>query len=700
MDEEADLALLDQHLLKTNQLGQRMTNILGQLDTRLSRLDKAIAPLGIQPLTRKDAEIEAILSYLSGGPLTAPTTTPAPSRSAPSSRQVSSASTSASTAKGYSLDPSAASTTQSSSSKPASATARNPALAHLTPIPSAASSRAASPADDTALLHRGPDIMSLGEYFGALDGVVEDLERMWKGLVEGRGGAREAGVADLSKLVETGFSGMVQLLLKLAKDGQGRIFDVDTLLNNGPPTPPNLFPPLNTLLPLTTKLTAYLFPPNPTPKTAGIIQPIFEDAVTKFAALRGDWICRSLSGLASRVEEADEGGIWENGGREKVGGLVTMWEAVLAAAEAETMLITTLFPNHPPPTLLAQTLSHPVTLAHKTLAPTLTTLKRSLSQHTFTALELYAALSRLQVQWDSTLSACLSRTNSPVSVDTKDLVSSLNQPVATLRSLSLRSFPETLADIRTARADGTPPTSAVSEVTYSTIGYLESLVQYESTVESLLAKSISERSWLMGMKEPPSSVRNAGEEGGIVKFFIADVLGTLLIHLQDKSKAMRRPIGQAFMLNNASHIRTTLIIQSNSDITGPGAESMLNKAVRDARGQYISEFTALTALLTAPPHSQHTAARFGVSVPTSERQTLKDASHAFFDKLQELEGLCAQFPLNRQDPEMRDSVAREVEGIVRGGYEGFAGRCQSKGAEKYLRGTADDVARRVQAIFR
>lgn len=68
MDEEADLALLDQHLLKTNLLSQRMTGqlafpvevhqltligILAQLDTRLSRLDKTIAPLGIQPLTRK-----------------------------------------------------------------------------------------------------------------------------------------------------------------------------------------------------------------------------------------------------------------------------------------------------------------------------------------------------------------------------------------------------------------------------------------------------------------------------------------------------------------------------------------------------------------------------------------------------------------------------------------------------------------------
>lgn len=127
---------------------------------------------------------------------------------------------------------------------------------------------------------------------------------------------------------------MTQLFLKLSKDGMGRTFDVDTLLNNGPPTPPNLFPSLNTLLPLTTKMTVYLNPANPTPKTLSIIQPIFEDAVSQFARLRGDWMCRSLNALAIKVEEADEGGIWENqGGRGKVGNIMSIWEAIMHAAE-------------------------------------------------------------------------------------------------------------------------------------------------------------------------------------------------------------------------------------------------------------------------------------------------------------------------------------------------------------------------------
>lgn len=55
--------------------------------------------------------------------------------------------------------------------------------------------------------------MALGEYGGALDAVIGDLERMWKGFVDGRGGAREAGVRDLvSNSPWNGFSGYDSVL--------------------------------------------------------------------------------------------------------------------------------------------------------------------------------------------------------------------------------------------------------------------------------------------------------------------------------------------------------------------------------------------------------------------------------------------------------------------------------------------------------
>lgn len=67
----------------------------------------------------------------------------------------------------------------------------------LEPIPSAPGSGVATPADESAILVRGPDIMALGEFTNAFDSVAADLERMYRGFKEGRGGAREAGVRDL-----------------------------------------------------------------------------------------------------------------------------------------------------------------------------------------------------------------------------------------------------------------------------------------------------------------------------------------------------------------------------------------------------------------------------------------------------------------------------------------------------------------------
>ena len=94
--------------------------------------------------------------------------------------------------------------------------------------------------------------------------------------------------------------------------------------------------------------------------------------------------------------------------------------------------------------------------------------------------------------------------------------------------------------------------------------------------------------------------------------------------------------------------------------------------------QYLGEWNTLVGTLTVT----HTP-RFGPNpLGSSERSNLKEGATAFFDKLAELERICLEYPLNRQDPDMRDRVAKDVEDVVVGGYRGFYGRCQGKGVEK------------------
>lgn len=74
--------------------------------------------------------------------------------------------------------------------------------------------------------------MALSEFTSAMDSVIADLERMAKGLRDGRGGAREAGVRDLSRLVEVGAEGLVGLIAKLVQEGS-KTLDVQDMLDRG-----------------------------------------------------------------------------------------------------------------------------------------------------------------------------------------------------------------------------------------------------------------------------------------------------------------------------------------------------------------------------------------------------------------------------------------------------------------------------------
>lgn len=167
-------------------------------------------------------------------------------------------------------------------------------------------------------------------------------------------------------------------------------------------------------------------------------------------------------------------------------------------------------------------MSHPLNLVNSTLQPTLNTIKRSLSSHTFLALDLYQSLMRTQAKWDAALNKCFSMTRADTTAEpARDLLGAITSPISTLRGLVLRSFPELLVDVRTAPT-GQGTTSAISDSTHSTLTYLETLPAYERTVEGLLGRSQSERSWLMGAKDPPSPAKTAKDEGGIVNLFVGE----------------------------------------------------------------------------------------------------------------------------------------------------------------------------------
>lgn len=213
--------------------------ILSQLDSRLSRLDKTIQPLGIREKATFQSNVDAMLDILDPGgarptvkrqeshggsnghgspslsarsPLMTRTEVDGSSPVArnPPQRHVSIMDRTRAIDRRDKL-PRWAEDAAARQSHVSTAGARSPAPTIATDVTSLrqeASPIATTPVGtEKAILARGIDPMAPGEFFGAMQNVIEDIERMDRGIAEGRGGSREAGINELVSVPLSGTDG-------------------------------------------------------------------------------------------------------------------------------------------------------------------------------------------------------------------------------------------------------------------------------------------------------------------------------------------------------------------------------------------------------------------------------------------------------------------------------------------------------------
>jgi len=248
--------------------------ILSRLDSRLSRLDKTIAPLGIRDMARLQANIDAALNQLTAPPgeagsrpqmppqvrqgsygsisnghgasgsaaasiahstaghsvsghsgsvstlSTEPTglglsgtQLPSPHRAAPvrepsqtsileRTRAVPTRDTLPRWTDSPGARNSTMSRTPSNQTVPTTQTQRSPAVdsPHSSREQTMVSPLPVPSGSERAILNRGIDLMAVGEFYGAMLAVVQDIEQMQRGIAEGRAGQREAGITELVSL--------------------------------------------------------------------------------------------------------------------------------------------------------------------------------------------------------------------------------------------------------------------------------------------------------------------------------------------------------------------------------------------------------------------------------------------------------------------------------------------------------------------
>lgn len=164
--------------------------------------------------------------------------------------------------------------------------------------------------------------------------------------------------------------------------------------------------------------------------------------------MRGAWSKKCLEGQAKKVVDDAGEGMYEAKDGVESGRAFGKWvELVLTVAEDEYSLLADLAPLTSTQ-LIAQAYAALLTpilgLVSGTIAALMTLIKRSLQKYAFLALSTYEALLRLHPKWEGLLA--LRDNNSKSEAGNNEVKDGLNS----LRGVCLRSFPEMIADLKSA----------------------------------------------------------------------------------------------------------------------------------------------------------------------------------------------------------------------------------------------------------
>lgn len=307
----------------------------------------------------------------------------------------------------------------------------------LLKIDQVASQHAGDLQAEEALILRGPQPGQLETYKSA----IEHLNA----LITFKNAGEDSG--EMARLVETGAKKLTQLYTKLVAEGS----------SGSPPTPvPGVteftilpFPAdlLASLRPLVSFLRTLPLPAtHPTHPAAPGIRTALTEAQKGYADMRGAWSKKCLEGQAKKVVDDAGEGMYEAKDGVESGRAFGKWvELVLTVAEDEYSLLADLAPLTST-LLVAQAYAALLTpilgLVSGTIAALMTLIKRSLQKYAFLALSTYEAMLRLQPKWEGLL-ALRDNKSEASNNEVKDGLNSL-------RGVCLRSFPEMIADLKSA----------------------------------------------------------------------------------------------------------------------------------------------------------------------------------------------------------------------------------------------------------
>ncbi|KAF4582516.1 hypothetical protein EYR38_002642 [Pleurotus pulmonarius] len=511
-------------------------------------------------------------------------------------------------------------------------------------------------AAEEALILRGPQP-------GQLDVYTDALERL-NASIAFKSSDRD--LADTARLVETGAKKLTQMYTKLVAEGSSGSTPPPGADLRSAPFPTSL---LSSLSPVVSFLRSLPLPAtHPSHPAAPSIMSTLKDAQRGYADMRGTWSRKCLETQAKRVlDRADTIDSIQAG--KEFGDWV---ESLITIADKEYEHLQDLSPLVGSAILASTytTLLNPISsLFGSTLQSLISFIKRSLHKHAFLALSSYEALISLKPRWD----VVLSRRSLDPRGDSND---PFTEGLQSIRAVSLRSFPEFLADLKMASlGKGGEVGTGLADFVVSTVQYLDRLPEVQSAAGSALLK-LGDGNWKMGEGVLPTAAKGSklgeGDETLILEHFVYDVITTAVNSLTTLSRAQRRPsMGSIFLLNNISYLRQRVILEPQnvglSDLLSKPTLEAINSNFRTAKAAYFdSNFSPLMQALTDDPKEK------GGKAVTKEKFT------RFFDLLEEVVERHKLGKVLEDDEEGRETLADEVVKLVVPSLQRFTSKHKEK----------------------
>lgn len=288
-------------------------------------------------------------------------------------------------------------------------------------------------------------------------------------------------------------------------------------------------------------------------------------------------------------------------------------------------------------------------------------IKRSLRTHTFLALSSLNALSFYVSQWDNAVL--------PGKSGSSGRKDELRDAINSIRALCLRSFPEMLADIKTAAVPRGEVGTGVADVTQQVVAYLEKLPSVQAAAATALL-ALGDGNWRMG---EGAAVRagpklGEGDEGVILDHFVHDLITTTLATLTSLGRASRRPaLGAVFQLNNVAYLQSAVMhpMKDIRSMIGKSTKDALASGFRTAKATYFDENYSPLMQALADDGSKKSGA-------------LKDKFTRFYDLLEEVAERHRIAKVLDDDEEAREQMCEEVVKLVVPSLQRFT----QKGKEK------------------